>query len=143
MPSKQVTGFNKRWRQFLKRYAARADKTLTTAGQEVVDRIIEILQETAPYTQGNLLGKGTPYSSEVRFRAVDFKPTGFVPFRRETGGKRTLIISNSAWNIYGKSLEEGIDSSGRSVSHNSTLGGRSWDPGFVARAISQAKRETR
>lgn len=133
MPSKQVvSNFNKRWRDYLKRVSKRTDTAISNVGRRIVEITIEELEEEAPWTGGGLLNKAK-YFSAKREGHKPVTPTGFVSFRRETGGRRTFVIRNAMWPIYGRSLEEG------DVTHNPEHGGREWEPGFVARSIQNAK----
>lgn len=133
MPPKQVvSNFDARWRKYLQRVAKRVDSTISKVGTTIVNITIEELKEEAPWTGGGLL-KREKYPSALRKGHRPVTPTGFVRFRKQSGKTRTFVIKNSMWPIYGRRLENG------DLVHNADLGGRPWDPGFVARSLQNAK----
>lgn len=133
MPPKQViSGFDKRWREYLKRVSKRVESSITAVGTRITDITIEELGDEAPWTGGGLLNR-EKYPSAKFTGHKPVTPSGFVRFRRETRGVRTFVIRNVMWPIYGEALDDGR------VEHNPKLGGRQWEPGFVARSIQNAK----
>jgi len=124
--------FDKRFRQYTKRVAARYDRTMTAVQNEIADATLKILDDTAPWTSGNLRGTGPHPGATISKRYPNLN-SGFTKFRREIGGKGTVVISNPVWDLYGRRLEEG------ELVHNPTLGGRPWEPGFVQRALDIVK----
>lgn len=138
MPKKSValvSGGLKRWKTALEVIAARRLLSVTKVANEVITSTIETLEATAPYTHGQLLGKPALTSAIPKNKkyAIPFSKRGFRKFRQQKGGKRTFVIANAAWGLYGKGLETGYKT------HNPALGGRSWQPGFARAAIALAK----
>lgn len=148
MPKKSVTAsvvgggkaFGKKWQGFIAGIAERRKQSITAISTEAIEDIIETLNSSeAPWTYGTLTKQG-PFSSRVRPRskvAVRLSQQGFKRFRLQQKGKRTFVIRNAAWPIYGKKLEQG------KVVHNPALGGRSWSPGFVSRSLALARTKAR
>lgn len=124
---------NKRWREWAKRLAKRADMDVNDIADDLADEFIHELNtgEDVPWTYGGLLGR-EKHPSVNRKPIERRQPTeGFVKTERTTRGVRTIIVVNEVWGEYGQDLEEGRINRGPD--------GRDWDPGFAARALFRAK----